>query len=219
MTIWEETFSKRSWGQYPPEPLIREVKKLHSQQQEASSTLRCLELGCGPGANAVFLAENFDTYTAIDISPTAIQIAQERLIKHNLQGTFYCGSFKSMPVPSHSFDFIVDNLSIYANSMEVIEATLCETARVIHPSGKFFSRVWGSATYGLNSGIEIEKNTFDNLQDGPCAGLGVSHFFDYEELISLYSNHFRISGCVQSLCRDMLSYNLVEEFILLCQAK
>lgn len=189
------------------------------QQPDNSSIQRCLELGCGPGANSLFLAENFDTYSAIDISPTAVKMTQERLKKSNLHGTIYCGSFRAIPTCNQVFEFIVDNFSIYANRMDIIESTLSEAARVLHPSGRFFSRVWGTATSGLSSGTKIEKNTFDDLKLGPCAGLGISHFFDYDELINLYSVHFRVANCTQILYRDMLGDQLIEEFILICHSK
>lgn len=219
MTIWEKTFSKRSWGKYPPEALIREVRKLQSLNSRSSSMQNCLELGCGPGANAPFLAENFSAYTAIDISPTAVALAKERLVQSKLVGTFYCGSFSRIPTSAQAFEFIVDNFSIYANNLATIEATLSEVARVLHPSGRFFSRVWGTRTSGLSTGIKIEPNTFDDLQSGPCAGLGVSHFFDYDELIDLYSEYFKILDCNQYLCRDMFGDQLTEEYIITCQSK
>lgn len=56
-----------------------ELKRL--VEQTTLRTGRVLELGCGTGVNAVYLARQGFEVTAIDLAPTALQIAEERARK------------------------------------------------------------------------------------------------------------------------------------------
>jgi len=69
MNIWEKTFRDKEWGKYPPEELIRAV----CEYTKDDKTKSVLEMGCGPGANSLFLNEHFQSYSAIDFSETAIE--------------------------------------------------------------------------------------------------------------------------------------------------
>src|SRR6185369_14836577 len=46
--------------------------------EAASKPCRALEIGCGTGANAVWLAQQGFTVTALDLSPLAIERARHR---------------------------------------------------------------------------------------------------------------------------------------------
>ena len=52
---------------------------------------RVLELGCGPGRNAVFLASRGCEVDAVDLSPAAIAWARERAAEAGADVRFHCG--------------------------------------------------------------------------------------------------------------------------------
>jgi SAM-dependent methyltransferase len=52
---------------------------------------RALDLGCGPGRNALFLAASGFDVDAVDLSPTAIAWAEERAQREGAEVRFVCG--------------------------------------------------------------------------------------------------------------------------------
>lgn len=68
---------------------------------------RVLELGCGTGVNAVYLASQGFEVTAIDLSPTALQIARERARQAGVTVNWIHADVLHPP-PLGSFDLIFD---------------------------------------------------------------------------------------------------------------
>ena len=67
---------------------------------------KVLELGCGTGTNAIWLAQQGFTVTAIDLSQTAIEQARA---KGGAEGcTFVLADFFDDPLPGTDFDFVFD---------------------------------------------------------------------------------------------------------------
>ena len=72
---------------------------------------RALDLGCGPGRNALFLASQGFEVDALDLSPTAIAWAEDRAHEAGVSVRFVCGdAFKladaELPGP---YDLVVDS--------------------------------------------------------------------------------------------------------------
>jgi len=63
---------------------------------------RVLELGCGPGVDAVELARG-RRYTGVDLSPVMVEAARRRVP----DGTFLVGDLSSVVFPPGSFDAVV----------------------------------------------------------------------------------------------------------------
>ena len=181
--IWEDIYNTRNgkWGDFPPEDLIRFIRRYKIKNKNKKKKIKILELGCGPGANIKFLkAENFDVY-GIDISKRAILEIKKKVLKSSKKN-FVVGDFEILPWKNLYFDGVIDNFSLYANKTDKIKKTYLEVKRVLKKKGFFFSKVWGTKTLGFNNGIKIEKNTFTNIKNGPCQNMGISHFFTYKEL-------------------------------------
>ncbi len=67
---------------------------------------RALEVGCGTGTNAIWLAQQGLDVTAIDVSPTAL--AQARAKAGAETCNFVLGDFMELPAPAAPFDFAFD---------------------------------------------------------------------------------------------------------------
>ena len=217
MNIWEKTFATREWGEYPPEELVRSAKR-HRKKINSNESY-CLELGCGPGANAKLLTSVFENYYAIDLSKSAIGQLRQKFNCIEARN-IVCGSFTSLPWGSGKFDYVCDNFSTYANNIKDIKLTVEEVARVMKPGSIFYSRVWGNNCFGLNKKFQIDDYTYDNLVEGPCAGYGISTFFDLELIASIYGKYFTIVD-IQNIKREYYTKELtqvkekvVEEYIV-----
>ena len=206
MNIWETTFAKRQWGEYPPEELVRIVKRNENGLSEKGY---CLELGCGPGANAKLLRAVYDDYYAIELSKSAINQLRDRISNIKAENIVN-GDFTKLPWEANKFKFICDNFSMYANEMENICSTIKEVSRVLKPGGIFYSRVWGKNCYGIDERYKVSKHSYDNLAEGPCAGYGISTFFDIELIEETYGNHLAIKE-IQKISREFYSSSYLKE--------
>ncbi|WP_316570408.1 class I SAM-dependent methyltransferase [Neobacillus sp. YIM B06451] len=68
-----------------------------------------LELGCGPGRNALFLAANGFSVDAVDLSDEAITWAKERASKQNLTVNFVKENIFEMKIDKNSYDLVYDS--------------------------------------------------------------------------------------------------------------
>ncbi len=67
-----------------------------------------LELGCGTGTNAVWLARQGFTVTAIDVSPRAIERARQRAREAGVSVRFLTGDLRDADQLGGPYDFFVD---------------------------------------------------------------------------------------------------------------
>lgn len=72
------------------------------------SPKRVLELGCGPGRNAIYMAKKGCEVDALDISENAIIWAKERANEEGVNINFHCVSLFDFEFDPHSFDFVYD---------------------------------------------------------------------------------------------------------------
>jgi SAM-dependent methyltransferase len=69
---------------------------------------RAVVLGCGTGTNAIYLAEQGFDVTAIDIAPTALNLAQEKAEKADVKVRWLLADVLAPPTDLEPFDFIFD---------------------------------------------------------------------------------------------------------------
>src|SRR6218665_3925654 len=148
---WDEKFRGRSWGRYPPEDLVRFMGRRFRAADKGA--VKVLEVGCGPGANLWFMHREGFAVHGIDISPTAIAIANARLANENAgipspAADLRVGHFARLPWPDGHFDLVVDIFALYANTTDVIGQTLAEIARVLKPVALFFARAEIDTLFG-----------------------------------------------------------------------
>jgi len=185
--VWEALHTTQDWGKYPAEDLIRTIMRAYKHLDR--SQLSVLEIGCGAGANLSFFINEGFQVAGIDGAPSAIKTAKSRLCslysgKPELD--LRVGNFKQLPWNDQSFDVLVDYMALYANTYSTIQVTIDEVLRVLKPKGRFYSRSWGMGTEGSGDGEELEPGTLKNPLSGPCANMGISHFFTLEELQELF---------------------------------
>lgn len=77
---------------------------------EAGDVRPCsaLELGCGSGTNAIYLAERGFMVTAVDFAPTAIKHAEAKARSASAKLQFLCDDVTKLEVLREPFDFVFD---------------------------------------------------------------------------------------------------------------
>jgi 2-polyprenyl-3-methyl-5-hydroxy-6-metoxy-1,4-benzoquinol methylase len=69
---------------------------------------RVLELGCGDGVNAVFMASRGCAVTAIDVSPTALEMAREKQRNAGVEVDFIASDAFALEPAREPYDFVFD---------------------------------------------------------------------------------------------------------------
>lgn len=212
--VWESIFRSREWGKYPPEHVVRFIMgSFHSARDRGA--IHLLEVGCGPGANVWFMAREGFSVSAIDASPTAIQLAKKRLSGEGISADLRVGDFVTLPWPDNTFDAVVENVSLYCNRWPAVQQALGEIRRVLKPGARFLSSFFSERTWGYGLGNEIEEDGFIDIGEGPIAGTGFCLFLRRERLMKLFSGFDDVMAERVSRTMDN-ERHLIEQFVVTC---
>jgi SAM-dependent methyltransferase len=212
--VWEQIFSSREWGKYPPEHVVRFVARNFYRVPDRKQ-VRLLEVGCGPGANVWFMAREGFTVSGIDGSATAINRASERLSGEGLKADLRVGDYSTVPWPDSSFDGVVENVSLYCNPWDAVKLALGEIRRVLKPGAPFLSSFFTDRTWGYGLGTMVEPDGFIDITEGPLAGTGFALLLNQARLCELF-RHFA-DVAVERVSWTMLGeQRLVEQFVITC---
>ncbi len=193
---WENEYKKLSLVTGKPEPqkdLLRFIKYLKKDLKKNVSGLNILDLGSGTGRNTNYLQKMGNNCVGIEISDTAISIANERAKTESLSTTFIKQSMgEKYPFEKNKFDIIIDFIS--SNSLNENERNtyLNEVGRVLKNDGYFFVKALckdgdKNAAQLLQKSPGTEKDTYLirelNLTE---------RIFSKEYFIALYGKFFKI---------------------------
>ena len=211
---WERVHRNRDWGKYPSEEVIRFVaRNFYSRNR---STVKLMDAGCGTGAVTWFLArEGFDVF-AFDGSETAVMKAERRLRSEELKATLMVGDAINLEYEDLFFDGVIDSGMICANTVENIKKILRECHRVLKVGGKIFSNsLFKVGITGYGSGKKLEEHTYQNIEVGNLANIGTIHFFDEEQIRTLWTEAGFSKIEIDSLERtDLGGVNKVSYFMV-----
>lgn len=212
---WEQIFSTREWGKYPPEHVVRFIARTFYRVPDRSR-VRLLEIGCGPGANVWFMAREGFKVSGIDGSPTAIRQAGERLAKEGLSADLHVGDNAALPWPDNTFDGVLENVSLYCNGSDSIRAALAEVARVLKPNAPFQASFFSTRTWGYGAGTPVEPDGFRDVTEGPLAGTGFCLFLTRDRLTEFFEDFSIVA--IERLSWTMENeHHLVEQFVITCR--
>ena len=125
---WDARYTERGgpkWSGRPNGRLVAEVAELIPGA--------ALDVGCGEGADATWLARRGWTVSAIDISDVAVSRAREAAERAGLTVEWVCGDALLTPFPAHSFDLV--SLQYPALPKAAGEAAVRELLGTVRPGG------------------------------------------------------------------------------------
>jgi ubiquinone/menaquinone biosynthesis C-methylase UbiE len=127
-----------------------------------------LDVGCGSGQEAVFLAKCGYDVIGVDVSTNALKIAEKLAKKAKVKVDWRQGSVYNLPVPDASIDFINDRGLLHLISEERRPKYAKEVYRVLKPGGILFIRGadsnWGKEFTPITEesiNNNFPKSTFD----------------------------------------------------------
>ncbi|MGM0601055.1 MAG: class I SAM-dependent methyltransferase [Candidatus Rifleibacteriota bacterium] len=138
---------------------------------------RVLEVGCGLGTNAYFLAEQGYKVTAIDISEKAIDLASKKFVHGNLK--FLCNDFTN-PEFKGLFDAVFDKGCLHSFTQQESYNKFAETvSRVLVAEG-----VWINISGNADNPDDLEKRKLDGYPRMSLTdiAIAVEPFFEIQEI-------------------------------------
>jgi SAM-dependent methyltransferase len=130
-----------------------------------------VDLGCGAGTNAVFIAGLGFRVIGVDISPSALEIARGRAVAAGVTVDWRRGSVLDLPVDSGSIDLAYDRGCFHGIGAADRDLYADEVHRVLRPGGRLLlhgGRVAGEAAREPVDGEAVDRFfSSDRFQRGP----------------------------------------------------
>jgi ubiquinone/menaquinone biosynthesis C-methylase UbiE len=155
-----------------------------------------LEVGCGSGVHAKLLAEAGARLTAIDLTPTAVEMTRKRLELNGLEGAVIEADAEALPFDDAAFDFVW-SWGVIHHSRDT-SRVIAEIARVLRPGGRLAFMVYhrSSITYWFNYvfvrgvlGAGLRRESPDELANRWSDGVIARHY-TRESLVKELAPHF-----------------------------
>ena len=114
---------------------------------------KVLDIGCGTGANAVWLAEHGFEVTALDISTSAIALAEKRRAEHRVNIQLLAEDFLTCSLGTGDFDLIFDRGCFHCTpGKEAQQRYIKKAASCLKPEGLWFSLIGNKDQAGKEKG-------------------------------------------------------------------
>jgi ubiquinone/menaquinone biosynthesis C-methylase UbiE len=164
-----------------------------------------LDLACGAGRHAIYMAEQGLEVNGADISATGLKMTKERLRKRGLEAALVKSAMNYLPYLDSCFDAVICTRAIYHQKLAAIQKTLLETRRVLRKNGTVLIDFLSRRTYSFGKGDKIEENTFVETEGHEKEV--IHHFADKKELrrllddfeiLSIESHEKEVEGKLRS---------------------
>lgn len=159
---WDKEYQKPqllTGGDSPRKDLKRYLKHLKKKEGVPSKGLSVLDLGSGNGRNGNYLAKEGASVIGLEISDTALWVAQSRARYEKLDAEYLKSDIgKPYPFLDNAFDLAIDVMSSNSLTEEERKVYLGEAHRVLKPGGHFFVRALSK---------DGDKNAKNLMQSSP----------------------------------------------------
>ena len=142
-TSWNSTYAAGGQlNRYPADGLVSLVYRLMSGRERRTSSV--LEIGCGAGNNAWFLAREGFRVTAVDGSPHCLDFARKRFAAEGLNADFRQMTFLEIDQLNGPFDLVLDREALAHNQWDDLVRIMPKIAGLMADDGYFVSFFFAS---------------------------------------------------------------------------
>jgi len=123
---------------------------------------KALDLGCGIGRHALYLAGLGYTVDALDSSETGLAHAQSEAGKRELTVNFHDAPMTDLPFADATFDYLLSWNVIYHGDGAVVRRCIAEIHRVLKPGGLYQGTMLSKRNKNFGLGREVAPDTWIN---------------------------------------------------------
>ena len=134
MSSWEDAYKTvEPWDLGFPQPAIVELAEGGEFKPG-----RVLDVGCGTGENALYLASKGFSVVGADLASRAIAMAKRKAFERGLKVDFQRGNVLSLDFDDGSFDNVIDSGLFHTFADKDRPVYVEEVARVLASGGRYF---------------------------------------------------------------------------------
>ena len=175
----------------PPELLVELVDSGKVQPCKA------IDLGCGAGNYAVYLAGRGFEVTGVDFSPTAIRIAKENAERKNAKCNFFVADVVGeLGEVNQTWDFVYDWGLLHHIFPQRRQKYIENVSRILNPKGKYLSVCFSEKDTGFGGSGKYRKTQLGSVLYFSCEDELRELFKAYFQIIDLWT--VEISGKFES---------------------
>lgn len=177
-----------------------ELTKALLKNEELDATSQILDVGCGTGQTAAFLAAEYGAnVTGVDINPIMVEKATLRMKTANLPVRILQGSIESLPLADETYDLIIcESVLTFVQQPKALR----EIFRLLRNGGRFISNEF-TANVPLPPAIAHDINCF----------YGINAVLTEEDWLRLLKEAGFTNIQVNGQNQSMLQYNPNPDFL------
>jgi cyclopropane fatty-acyl-phospholipid synthase-like methyltransferase len=122
----------------PPWDIGRPQQAYVELEQAGKIQGSVLDVGCGTGEHALYLAQRGHEAWGIDSSPTAIQKAQDKAAPRGVNATFQVADALHLEALGRTFETVIDSGLFHVFSDEARPLFVTSLAQVLQPGGTYY---------------------------------------------------------------------------------
>ncbi|MDI1480987.1 class I SAM-dependent methyltransferase [Polyangium sp. y55x31] len=107
-----------------------------------------LDVGCGPGDNAIFLAARGHVVTGLDMVENALSKARTRAQRSGVSVQFVHGNALELDMLGRTFDTVLDSGLLHVFGSDMRPRYVESLSRVVRPGGMYYALVWSDKEPG-----------------------------------------------------------------------
>lgn len=166
---WDSAYRSVHFTELPWETIEPEEELVKHVTDKRIKRGKALEVCCEAGTQSIYLAKRGFDVTGIDISPTAIRIAQKRAEEEKVRINFMVANSFDLTLEPDSFDLVLDRGCFHHMPIQMRGKYIEGVKTVLKKGGKYFSMSFS------------KKN-----------GWGADNEFSLEDIEKIFSDYFEV---------------------------
>lgn len=139
-TFWDLAYQDGSYREHWDAPGVPPELAALVEGSLLTPGATVVDVGCGSGLEAVYLATEGFRVLGIDLSPSALARARRRGLEQPVEAAWCVGRARTLPLGDETVDLLLDRGCFHLLEPETRPPYAAELARILRPGGLFLLR-------------------------------------------------------------------------------